>query len=472
MFQEVFSISSSSESSLLAENRPALRDRNKHIDYNDSANMQKQLRGATMKRKRPVRICTQHLQDKELSVNFSDFDNYSLVISDSPDCKGQSRETMETSTPLAKRTRATKTLKVGDLSHIDIVESPVSDTGYSSVQTPESGHSQSVFDTPSVVSSLASHMDSNRVGQSSLDDGRIPTVQLQKLSDSFISSAKTGSAKSNCAISRLNPASHFDNSASLFSSPGDTRAKLSRATKLLEAVRCGQLLSNDDSHPGNQTGEGESIAHRVLRSSRKVRRSIKHVNDSVEETSEEEVSDEEYVSEDDEDEEDEEFHSAECEVADLSAIEEGSDLASEEDGTSDSEAVDDDDNSEHCDDNSGDDSESGSDSCGRLRRHRDPLQRLSESLSQNHVVDRPRRKNRLKQSSEKNDTVDDITDLLELSHIDSSDTDCTRYMLTKEQTSVTSKASVERLSSHTEESEEEEEEGSIDGSQVGGEVPW
>ncbi|KAL4232233.1 Serine/threonine-protein kinase haspin [Mactra antiquata] len=139
----------------------ALRNRRK-IDYNDSANSKKQLRGTTAKRKRQVKV---KLDDKKetSAVNFSDFDSYSFIVSNSPLCDGGNithLKDVETSTPVAKRTCKLNPnrLKVGDISHIEVIPSPSTD-----VREQDFVHQDSEFNssTDNVDVSEELHVDDN-----------------------------------------------------------------------------------------------------------------------------------------------------------------------------------------------------------------------------------------------------------------------------------------------------------------------
>lgn len=220
------SIKSSDESEEHKVNS-TLRDRKNKIDYNVSANFKRQLKGAMSKRKRAVRTCAT-LKDKDAVMNFSDFENYSLCISDSPlvECGNPKSDTQaidtNTSTPVAKRTRhkndkdmGLKKLNEVDISHIENVASPLTNDEC----TPESSHSCSVFNSPSLVSSDNSNKCPKKK-TSFINDSKIndASFQLQKIRDSLtakildnrlIHSAESGNTKpTNCS-------SYF--SSSLFS---------------------------------------------------------------------------------------------------------------------------------------------------------------------------------------------------------------------------------------------------------------
>ena len=170
--------------------------------------MKKQLRGTTAKRKRAVK--PQNEKPAGDSVNFSEFDEYSLVISDSPviDYKKPSRqELIETSTPVAKRTRgkemnSSDRITNSDLSHIETVEaSPVPDSSYS-LYTPASslpnGISMASLSTPSIhispvalydqlsTSSYRSESQGTSISSPPIQSPENAVVQLEKLRNSFI----------------------------------------------------------------------------------------------------------------------------------------------------------------------------------------------------------------------------------------------------------------------------------------------
>ncbi|WAR21319.1 HASP-like protein, partial [Mya arenaria] len=343
----------SENSSLASENgisRPALRDRNKHVDYNDSLNLKKQLRGTTAKRKRPVRICVQ-TKCNNSSMNFSDFDDYYLCI-DSPSdvVKKSNRQSMDTSTPVVKRTRAAKNVqKVTNLSHIENLESPISDTGYNSVQTPESTHSQSVYETPSVVSSQGSRVNDDNLSEVNADDtGRKAVVQLKKLADSFVAYATSDSAKSHAFKSRRKDVledQSYDNSKSLFSgvgaalscSPCDSKNhRLTRATAQRRGVKPERICLDDSNE--ESVNETDEISH------------DEHEDDNIE------VSVGSESTEDDE----EDYHTSEGETEDLSAIAEGEEISEEDE--SDTECVESDGSEEY-------ETESDSEQSRRLSGH-------------------------------------------------------------------------------------------------------
>ncbi|XP_052772202.1 uncharacterized protein LOC128211442 [Mya arenaria] len=369
---------------------------------------------------------------------------------------------MDTSTPVVKRTRAAKNVqKVTNLSHIENVESPISDTGYNSVQTPESTHSQSVYETPSVVSSQGSRVNDDNLSEVNADDtGRKAVVQLKKLADSFVAYATSDSAKSHAFKSRRKEVLEdhsYDNSKSLFSgvgaalscSPCDSKNhRLTRATAQRRGVKPERICLDDSNE--ESVDETDEISH------------DEHEDDNIE------VSVGSESTEDDE----EDYHTSEGETEDLSAIAEGEEISEEDE--SDTECVESDGSEEYERES---DSEKSSE-FGRETRstkktsgtEKDKaFERLSESLLSNHVIERRSTRNTRKTRHRDSDLHDisDITDLLEMSHIDSSDSNCTLYMLNEDSTSVSSKHSTGRLSGHTEEEEVEEErsseeEGSVD----------
>ncbi|XP_045188775.2 uncharacterized protein LOC123546503 [Mercenaria mercenaria] len=458
--KQIFTISSSTDCSIGSEKTRktrALRDRNQKIDYNDSANLKKQLRGVTAKRKRAVRTCNNSKACHELSVNFSDFDNYSLVISDSPPVdvkKGNNKVlSVETSTPVAKRTRrkdaADDNMKVTDISHIEIVPSPGTDADYTDINTPESVHSQSLFNTPSVLSSNCSEDASSwskRTDKSS--NGMKPltcvaSIELQKLRESFISSVLSEGVRANLAESRMKqvtPQSQaFNNSESLFS-PADRNLEknVSLLTERLKQVRCGQLYND------SVTEENSDVTD----------------NDSGEE------SDENSCTEEDTDESESEDNETNDDVSrdgDLSAIHEDEEASDDKsDGENDiDEDSDTDTDSENNETES--DSEQESDSGRRVTRNQDKnsksnLDRLSESLLMNHVNRRRTTKStRVRQSDS---DIDDLAECLDNSHIDSSGSNCTLYMLNDENSVESRQSGSMGLSVHEEEEcEEDSEEG-------------
>ncbi|WAR21286.1 HASP-like protein [Mya arenaria] len=234
---------------------------------------------------------------------------------------------MDTSTPVVKRTRAAKNVqKVTNLSHIENVESPISDTGYNSVQTPESTHSQSVYETPSVVSSQGSRVNDDNLSEVNADDtGRKAVVQLKKLADSFVAYATSDSAKSHAFKSRRKEVLEdhsYDNSKSLFSgvgaalscSPCDSKNhRLTRATAQRRGVKPERICLDDSNE--ESVDETDEISH------------DEHEDDNIE------VSVGSESTEDDE----EDYHTSEGETEDLSAIAEGEEISEEDE--SDTECV-------------------------------------------------------------------------------------------------------------------------------------
>jgi hypothetical protein len=112
LFQDqILSVSSTTDNSLGSERickTRALRDSTRRIDYNNnSANLEKQLHETTAKQKSAVKQINNRKERKELSVNFSDFDN--LVVSDFPPVEIRNKDSnllsVDTSTPVSKKTR-------------------------------------------------------------------------------------------------------------------------------------------------------------------------------------------------------------------------------------------------------------------------------------------------------------------------------------------------------------------------------
>ncbi|XP_052261104.1 dentin sialophosphoprotein-like [Dreissena polymorpha] len=416
-----FSISSSSSHSPCSESgqrRPALRDRNKQVDYNDSANLKKQLRGATVKRKRPVKTTgKEHMKE---DINFSDFDNYSLVISDSPvdGVKPVSRLSVETSTPLAKRTRRAKNIQVTDLSHIEAFDSPVLDTGYSSVQTPESGHSASIFNTPSLCSSVGSrNCSSPAIKSGNIRQTRANClIQLHKLS--HVSLSYSGSSKSHATQSRLNCVNSniIDNSASLFSSPGLPR--FTRVTAKLQKLQNSEIFPDGESNESDQSEGEEEVSS--------------DESSDLAESKEEDEFEEDVLDEEDEiDESEEEGEDQSDDLTELSAIHEGEELTDEED-SNESEQI-----------SIPNDQSNTSQQFVRVTRNTckkntnnkamEPsvdFEKLSESLLSNHINERRvKRKTRRKVVADK-ESVDEISQLMEQSYIkESCDSNTTLYSL-------------------------------------------
>lgn len=409
-------VSSSTDSSLVLENiqnTRALRNRNHKLDYNDSAYLKKQLPvgGATAKRKRTRNIAK---PCKETSVNFSDFDSYCLVISDSPSVAVTARDkltSIETSTPVAKRTRRTDALadkmKVTDISHIEMIQSPSSDVGNTTVNTPESINLQSSFNTPSVLSSVCSE-DSLDLSRKTGKTGSVNTMQrLQQNIFSAISGGiKPISAES---LTRKLPSANrvFNLSDSLFSPPnGNVERNISLWTENLMQVRCAHLYNSDSLL--------EEDSRYVADKSNFIKQDKEDI-DEVEEESD--------TSEDDD-------VQNESNEGDLSAIDEDDEVTEDETEDDEDEGTDLESESEnnvnatHSDSEYTGFNESRSIQINLTRKATVNLQRLSESLLNNHVNSR-RTRNMVGQN---NSEVDSLSECLSKSHIDSS----AQYMLNED----------------------------------------
>ena len=275
-----------------------MRDRNNKVDYNDSANLKKQLKGTTAKRKRAVKTNKKN-QNEASSVNFSEFEDYSLVvISDSPagESGKQARNNIETSTPVAKRTRCQENtfekIRNSDLSHIETVSSPMSEISYS-VYTPASslqpGFTSSNLSTPSILSSVAlSDHNSNSASKIQLDscsNSRVKSltpenavVQVERLRQSFILKHVSGRRKPSNVISRedvslrlqslANSLSNSTNNRKPFIHSGRKNTELNEnslslfdSPYILTRNRCkqaGKVLNGRESHRKDSSSEAES----------------------------------------------------------------------------------------------------------------------------------------------------------------------------------------------------------------------
>lgn len=363
-------------------------------------------------------------------MNFSDFDNYSLVISDSPVVSSKPSnelDMIETSTPVAKRTRCKTSplqpMSVTSLAHIEDMPSPVSET----METPESVHSCSIFNTPSLLSSLSSKDGSNFLeDRSSLTNkSGDPILQLQRLTDSLIVNVLSGNTANQ-------PRNNINNySASLFSTPEMPRNKLSFLT--------GNLVQKRNQHQ-------QKLPSPVDQDS-------EHVSDhSYNETTHDEDDDEN----DTEEEEDYDSNKNESDT-DLSAINEDEEDCSESEDGSESDGETDESDDSVYEESESVCEESLESDCKMTRntaKHvkKSPvknLERLSESLLMNHVIDRRKKCRKTGQrtvTAEDNDDeadMSDIVDRLEMSHLDSRDSDsnCTLYMINEDYVSRSSKGS-------------------------------
>ena len=278
--------------------RRALRDRNNKVDYNDSANLKKQLKGTTAKRKRAVKTNKKNQNDAS-SVNFSEFEDYSLVvISDSPagESGKQARNNIETSTPVAKRTRCQENtfekIRNSDLSHIETVSSPMSEISYS-VYTPASslqpGFTSSNLSTPSILSSVAlSNHNSNSASKIELDscsNSRVKSltpenavVQVERLRQSFILKHVSGRRKASNVISPEDVSLRLQSLANSLSNSTNNRKPLIHSGRkntelnenslslfdsphILTRNRCkqtGKVLNGRESHRKDSSSEAES----------------------------------------------------------------------------------------------------------------------------------------------------------------------------------------------------------------------
>ncbi|KAK3590073.1 hypothetical protein CHS0354_041116 [Potamilus streckersoni] len=228
--------------------RRVLRERNKNVQYNNSDSSGKETQDKKRKRqpKGVKSSCTEPIK-KYNSYNFSDFEEYSLVISNSPSkCvmddlkKVNGVSCIETSTPLAKRTRCKAPIeakiKESDISQIECIESPTSDAGSCHIDSSlgsassssktgvEKCNLSSIHFSPSIINS--ENEKSNSLNKASITKSPVilspslPIVQLEKLRDSFISLHISGRRRKQMT-NRHND--FFDQSASLFSGPSQSR---------------------------------------------------------------------------------------------------------------------------------------------------------------------------------------------------------------------------------------------------------
>ena len=187
-------------------------------------------------------------------MNFSEFEEYSLVVlSESPvaeNGKSVRNDLIETSTPVAKRTRCQENswdkIRNSDLSHIETVSSPFSEISYS-VCTPASSlpsgfRSSDILSTPSIVSSVAlTDQNSNggsKIEQENVSDSKTKSivpenavVQVERLRQSFILKHVSGRRK----------ISKNTNVSSKVISPEDVSVRLQHlANSLTNSHSCGR----------------------------------------------------------------------------------------------------------------------------------------------------------------------------------------------------------------------------------------
>ncbi|XP_076104663.1 uncharacterized protein LOC143073192 [Mytilus galloprovincialis] len=233
---EMDSTGSTGNESLFKTHRPkrALRDRS-NLNYNDN----QKSNAVTGKRKRQPKspaVTKTVVQKPDFSCNFSEFDDYSLCISGSPprgtnkdksvpnhssinQTNVKSSNIIETSTPLAKRTRSyvsfskEDTGSCTDISYIDAIEDSPSSCSELDIS--------SMIDSPVLVQS-AKNSKSEKL-KSDRDDKISPVVdcqiQLKKLRTSLLLMHISG-RRGRKSISISN---NFDHSASLFSDISDIK---------------------------------------------------------------------------------------------------------------------------------------------------------------------------------------------------------------------------------------------------------
>ncbi|KAL3864421.1 hypothetical protein ACJMK2_006105 [Sinanodonta woodiana] len=259
--------------------RRVLRERNKNVQYNNADSCRKETQ--EKKRKRQPKVVSSSCTDpvkKYNSYNFSDFEEYSLLISSSPSNsvkddlkKDNGVSCIETSTPLAKRTRC-KTpieakIKESDISHIEYIESPTSNASSSHIDSflgLASSSSKAGVDkcslssigySPSIVTSESEKSSSlNKASNTKSPvvlSPLLPVVQLEKLKDSFIS-LHISSRRRKQMLNRNNL---FDQSDSLFSGPSQSR--YDHLENAMSAVSIRSQIQNSLGNLGISEGESD-----------------------------------------------------------------------------------------------------------------------------------------------------------------------------------------------------------------------
>ena len=318
--------------------------------------MKKQLRGTTAKRKRAVKVKDDKCAGE--SVNFSEFDEYSLVISDSPVIeynKPSRKELIETSTPVAKRTRGKENtfdrIRNSDLSNIETIEaSPAPDSSYS-VCTPASSLPNSIsisLSTPSIlISPLALYdelSDSSSKNESRGTSNSSPVIQtpenavvhLEKLRESFILKHVSGRRKT-IRTSKANPQSRIPEETDSRTPEDIVRVTLNRLTNsLIDAHSSGKKSHSSrlNEEPNNSQSLFDSpyVPYILTRNNdQNFLTSAEHSkekNSSLDTCSGEEM-------EDDDDDDDDDDNDVSVEVGNLSAINEDEEDYSENSGDDD-----------------------------------------------------------------------------------------------------------------------------------------
>lgn len=254
--------------------------RRKRVLRNRSNNCNNIIKVGKRKRNPIVPINTNLTENKtDNSYNFSEFDDYSLCISGSPP-KGVNPKTssvdsrksniIETSTPLAKRTRSyvlfsrDDTGSCADMSYIDSVDdtpSPGSPT--SELEIDRLGISN-IVDSPVIVqSSINSNSNSKKSDQSELNTESPVTdchVQLQKLRNSFLRMHILDQRNKDLSVS-----SNINQSASLFSNMTDSRQSESESDESdQEGVSEDETVDESDDNINNLSDIDENEEEKEL----------------------------------------------------------------------------------------------------------------------------------------------------------------------------------------------------------------
>ena len=196
-------------------------------------------------------------------MNFSDFDDYSLIIQDGSTDVKIGNSCVETSTPLAKRTRNKFQVKYGDISQIDVVISPSSDTCYTSLETPYSeyttnncSHFTSNFSSPQLSGNFNKSTEKEKANGADQNAKGIPksVVLLEKLTTSFISKAVSKDTDKQ-SLNSLN------GSVSLFSTPGNNaKENIKLLTSRLQQISFidNEVIDKSDSKKEKELYEDET----------------------------------------------------------------------------------------------------------------------------------------------------------------------------------------------------------------------
>lgn len=214
--------------------RRALRDRSNTVPSKQNGKRKRQPAS-------PV-VVKPTQKKSENSYNFSEFDDYSLCISGSPpkDANNdksasvvltknvsQKPNVIETSTPLAKRTRSYVSFSkddTGQCADISLIDSGPNSPSVASEADLGLSTMSSIVESPMVIQS-GKNCNSEKLrknGNLNLDNSEI---QLQKLRNSLLMMHISGRRDKKISIS-----SHFDQSASLFSNVSESRVDADEAT--------------------------------------------------------------------------------------------------------------------------------------------------------------------------------------------------------------------------------------------------